>query len=461
MTKPRILLVLFNDTAAKGIFDTTSIQSLAASADLGLVHAMPIDADPHYFKRVYHWPRMPKRELPWLALYQLHLMPFTRAHYPERLGDQNLWQGLPPFARRLLKLLDNRTGRALAVPFLKWILTRTNPLPHLIEDSYDVIVCITGLKDPLYEDVVRLGRARNVPVVAITQNWDNVNYKPIVERPDMLGVWGMQGYYVARLLHGLPHQKLAPVGAARMDVYFKELPERSFARRQMGLPEGRRILLFAGAGPQFEETSIIEQLHNAAADGRLPSDLLVLYKPHPKRAPRPHERPLDLTKLPNVRVIPPEGAGSVSLGRMPVLLRAVDAVASPYSTLLLESALCGRPCLAIAYDDPAHPEIKWETVRTYIHLIPLAFAQWALACADKERIVADVSKLLTLAGRGDLERRAREDALHVLYNDSRDFGARVAAVAMRFVKDVDGEPAANADPSKSVVHDGYEIAGTR
>src|SRR5439155_1249261 len=154
----------------------------------------------------------------------------------------------------------------------------------------------------------------------------------------------------------------------------------------------------------------------AIIEGRLPSDLLLLYKPHPRRAPRPNERPLDEMKLPNVRIIPPEGPGSVSTAEMPVLLRAVDAVVSPYSTLLLEAALCGRPCLAIAYDDPAHPAIKWETVRTYIHLIPFAFARWALACTSKDAIVADSAKLLTLCGESDLERRAREDALHVIYN---------------------------------------------
>src|SRR5207249_8754518 len=150
MSKPRMLLVLFNETAAKGILDTTSIQSLLAMAEVDLVHALPIEGARAHFKRIYHWPRVPRRELPWLALYQLHLMPFTRAHYPERLGDQNLWQGIPDFAKRFLKLCDNAAGRALAISFLRWYLTRTNPLHQLIDGKYDVIVCVTGLKDPLY-----------------------------------------------------------------------------------------------------------------------------------------------------------------------------------------------------------------------------------------------------------------------------------------------------------------------
>ena len=433
MIKPRILLALFNETATKGIFDTLSITSLADAATLDLVHAMPIEHGDH-FERIYHWPRLHKREMAWLALYQLHLMPFTRAHFPERLGDQNLWQGFRPYAKRLLKSIDHSLGRAILVPMLREYLSRTNPLPHLIDRTYDVIVCITGLKDPLYEDLVRFGRARGVPLLAVTQNWDNVNYKPLVERPDMLGVWGMQSYYVARLLHGLPHERLVPVGAARMDVYFDDLPEQCAARRELGLPDRRPILLFAGAGPEFEESSIVEALDAAVANGRLPRDLLVLYKPHPRRAPRPRERPLDLGGLPSVRIVPPSGPGSVPVDRMAVLLRAVDAVMSPYSTLLLEAALCGRPCLAIAYDDPAHPAMKWETVRTYIHLIPFAFAPWALACARKDAIISEAANLMSLVGSAELGRRAREDARHILHYDDTNFGARVAAAAIALMK---------------------------
>jgi hypothetical protein len=438
-TKPRILLVLFNDTAASGILDSTSIRSLAAAGTLDLLHAMPLQG-----------------ELPWLALYQLHLMPFTRAHYPERLGDQNLWHGLPLFAQRILKLLDNAAGRAIAVPLLRLYLKHTNPLLRLIDTNYDLIICVTGLKDPLYEDVIRFGRARDLPVLAITQNWDNVNYKPIYERPDTLGVWGMQGYYIARLLHSIPHEQLIPVGAARMDVYFNDLPEQIDSRRELELPPDRPILLFAGAGPEFEETSIVEELDAATADGRLPSDLLILYKPHPKRGPRSHERPLDTTRLRNVRIIPPAGSGSVPVGRMPVLLRAVDAVVSPYSTMLLEAALCGRPCLAIAYDDPAHLGIKWETVRTYIHLVPLAFAPWALTCDEKAKIISDVSRLMKLTGQAELARRSREDALHILYHDGRDFGARVAEAGIRLMKNVAAESVTAADPNAVAVPHQYK-----
>jgi hypothetical protein len=459
-SKPRILLVLFNDTAAKGILDTRSIESLAAGGTIDLLHATPFTGDLKCFDRIYQWPRIPKRELPWIALYQLHLMPFTRAHYPERLGDQNLWQGVPTFARRLLKLLDNPAGRPIATAVLRSYLKHTNPLPALLGNSYDVVICVTGLKDPLYEDVLRWSRVHRIPVFAITQNWDNVNYKPIYERPEMLGVWGMQGYYVARLLHSFPHEQLMPVGAARMDVYFEDLPTPTDGRRELELPPNRPILLFAGAGPEFEETSLIEQLDASIMEGRLPSDLFVLYKPHPKRAPRQHELPLDMTRLRNIRIIPPAGPGSVPASRMPVLLRAVDAVVSPYSTMLLESALCGRPCLAMGYDDPAHPAIKWDTVRTYVHLVPLAFAPWALACSRKEAFISDVSKLLKLAGQTDLARRSREDALHVIFHDGRDFGARVADATMRLMKHPSSEVATMPVTDSDAFRDEYEVIGT-
>lgn len=435
MRKPRVLLALFNETATKGIFDTKSIDSLAAYADLDLVHASPIDAPAEYFDRVYRWPRYPRRELAWLARYHLHLLPFTRRYYPERLGDPNLWQGFSPREKRVLSLFDNAVGRKMLVPALRAYLVRTNPLRGLLDHKYDAIVCVTGLKDPMYEDLVRFGQARKIPVFAITQNWDNVNFKPIFERPDLLGVWGMQGYYVARLVHGFGPARLIPIGAARMDIYFAPLPEPTAARRHLGLPRGKRILLFAGAGPPFDEAFVIDRLNAAISSGELPSDVLVLYKPHPRRsrtAPA-KEKPLDFACLDHVKVVPPTGPGSVSVNEMPILLRAVDAVISPYSTLLLEGALCGRPCLAMAYDDPAHSAWKWSTSRTYIYLAPLAFARWALACVDKAALVGEVVRLLGLIGNEELARRAREDVLHILFHDDRDFGARVADALAGFI----------------------------
>lgn len=433
MAKPRVLLALFNETATKGIFDTSAITSLGAFADLDLLHASPIEGAEKYVDRICVWPRLWPRERAWLVLYQLHLVPFTRKYYPERMGDQNLWQGLPPYAKKVFRFIDYPAGRAVLASWIRCYLERTNPLPSLLERRYDAIVCVTGIKDPMYDDLVRYGRATRTPVFAITQNWDNVNYKPIVERPDLLGVWGMQGYYVARLVHGFAHAQIAPVGCPRMDVYFEPLPEQAAARSYFRLPAGQPILLFAGAGPQFEESSLIIRLDEAITRGELPRELLILYKPHPRRAPRPNEAPLDWSRLRHVRLIPPTGEGSVSVRGLPGLLRAVDGVISPYSTLLLEGALCERPCLAIAYDDVAHSAIKWETLRTYVHVAPLAFAQWSVPCIDKEKLVAGTSRLLTLTGNADLGRRAREDALHILHHESRDFGARVAAALAGFL----------------------------
>lgn len=434
MARARILFGLFNETATKGIFDTPAIRSLAERVELDLLHALPFEAPAQHFSRVYHWPRPPRRERAWLALYQLHLLPFTRVHYPERLGDQNLWQGFRPYVKKVLPFFDNAPGRAVAVPALRAYLKRTNPLSAMLDREYDAVVCVTGLKDPMYEDMARFARAKGIPVFAITQNWDNVNYKPLVERPDLLGVWGIQTYYIARLLHNMPHARLVPVGAPRMDVYFRELPEQAAARRALDLPQDRRIVLFAGAGPQFEETSVIERLDAAVESGALPRDLLILYKPHPRRVPRPKEKPLDLATLRHVRLVPASGPGSVPTASMPILLRAVDAVVSPYSTMLLEAALCERPVLAVAYDDDTHAAIKWETVRTYIHLIPLAFGAWALTCTDKDAIVAETASLLALAAQPGIGDRARNDTLHVLFHDHRDFGARVADATERLVQ---------------------------
>lgn len=431
--RPRVLLELFNETAGKAVLHSGALDALVESADVDVIHAEPVAGLPGPFRRVYRWPRDARRERAWLFLYQLHLLPFTRLHYPERLQDPNLWQGLRPYVRRFFPLVDNAVGRAILAPLLRRYLAATNPLTTLITDRYDAVVSLTGFKEPLYEDLMRYARARRVPVLAVTQNWDNINYKPLVERPDAVGVWGMQGYYVARLLHGFPHSALTPVGSPRLEVYFGPLPDRAAARRQLSLPAAGRLLLFAGAGPQFEEHSVIARLDAAIASGELPPDVTVLYKPHPRRTARRGERPLDVGRLRHVRVVPPAGEGSVPVADMPLLLRAVDGVMSPYSTMLLEGALCSRPCMALGYDDADHAEVKWQTVRTYVHLSPIAFGRWAIHCADKAAVVVDTARLLALAGDDALLARARRDVEHVLWHDERPFGRRVYEAVTRMI----------------------------
>jgi hypothetical protein len=104
--------------------------------------------------------------------------------------------------------------------------------------------------------------------------------------------------------------------------------------------------------------------------------------------------------------------------------------------------------------------IKWETVRTYIHLVPLAFASWAIACTEKVKIVSDVSRLMRLAGRADLARRSREDALHILYHDGRDFGARVAEAGMRLIKNAGHDPVRASDANAVSLPHKYEAVGS-
>jgi hypothetical protein len=65
---------------------------------------------------------------------------------------------------------------------------------------------------------------------------------------------------------------------------------------------------------------------------------------------------------------------------------------------------------------------------------------------------------MKLTGRADLARRSREDALHILFHDGRDFGARVAEAGIRLIKNAGR--VTDADPSEAALPHKYEPLGT-
>ena len=117
---------------------------------------------------------------------------------------------------------------------------------------------------------MRDARRRRIPLLALINNWDNLDTASFLEEPPYLGVWGEQGFLIARLMHGLPAHRVFVIGAPRFEIYRKHKLSRDEARARLGLPRSRRILLFCGTGVSFEEVSLLEEL-----DAGCPRDYVV------------------------------------------------------------------------------------------------------------------------------------------------------------------------------------------
>lgn len=102
--------------------------------------------------------------------------------------------------------------------------------------------------------------------------------------PDIVCVWGKQMYDMVVGHHRTFPEKVKIVGVPQYEVY-REKINMSDARKHLGLPEDKKLWLFAGIGEPYDEMSILTEIDRLIGT-ELPSDILVLYRPHLKNTQR-------------------------------------------------------------------------------------------------------------------------------------------------------------------------------
>jgi hypothetical protein len=296
----------------------------------------------------------------------------------------------------------------------------------------------TSVNSYFADDLICEAREKGIPLLALTNNWDNLNTKSFLETPPYLGVWGEQGFLIARLMHRMfPHQ-IFVIGAPRFEVYRKSRIGRREAREALGLPAAARVLLFCGSGVAFEETSLIEDLDQAIGGGRLPADLHILYKPHPLRFARTGEKTLDLSQLRHVtRVVSKRGLTELEL--YPYLMAAANGIISPFSTMVMEGAHHGLPALCLGYNDEGHANHDWDRVSYNLHLYVIRHAEWAVVCGERTQFIAKCGELLRKLDDPEVAQEAKKSAAMVFHVGERTVAQAIADAVRRLIAGLDAD----------------------
>lgn len=304
----------------------------------------------------------------------------------------------------------------------------------LEEEKPDVIVHPTVLEGLFVSDLIRWGRAHRVPTVFLMNSWDNPAVKMVaVGAPDRLVVWGEHSREVAHERLALPLEHILPFGAAQFDVYRRPPRETPAAyRERLGVPTGRRLLLYAGSSKGLNETAHLVTLERAIERGEL-GDCSVLYRPHPWRATI--EAEADFFSLPwrHVAMAPDlaeyyretrRRVGIIHLADYEdthVTLSAVDAVISPLSTILLEAALHGKPILAYLPDEDMVHNVTLFSMAKTVHFRDFFERVDCLQCPQPEALVDGCRELLEAAGRPETADRLRRQCEYFVAPSERSY----------------------------------------
>jgi hypothetical protein len=308
----------------------------------------------------------------------------------------------------------------------------------LQEEKPDVIVHPTVLEGLFVSDLIRWGRDHGVPTVYLMNSWDNPAVKAVaVGAPDRLVVWGEHSRLVAHERLGIPLEHLLTFGAAQFDVYRRPTRETPAAyRARLGVPPGRRLLLYAGSSKGLNETAHLRALEEAIERGEL-RNCAVLYRPHPWRATAEGEADFFSRTWRHVAMAPDMADYYRRHRREPaiihladyedthVTLSAVDAVISPLSTILLEAALHGKPILAYLPDEDVQRNIARFSMAKSVHFRDFFERVECLQCPRPEDLVGGCRELLEAAERPGTADRLRRQCEFFVALGERSYAAQL------------------------------------
>lgn len=318
-------------------------------------------------------PFLPKR----LVTATRHLRSYCHWLRPERRWSEFLlrrWAttevGFPRSLRGCVKVLGferfNRWIGALPLePLLRlvdeWIPPNPRVLSRVRALAPAAVVCTPFIypSPRRYTTEVEYLKAASrlgVPTAVLVASWDNLSMKGIFYlQPRAVLVWNEDQRDEARVLHGISPDAVFATGAPVFDPWFAgalELPREEFLARA-GLKAEDRYLLYAeSSAASGDESTVVQELASALDVSGAPRSLKVMVRRHPGRRdawrPVEHER---LFLYPATSVVPDTEEERVTFFNS---IRHAAAVIGLNTTVFLEAAVVGRPCISIVEPERRH-----------------------------------------------------------------------------------------------------------
>ena len=181
----------------------------------------------------------------------------------------------------------------------------------------------------------KLCKDAGIKLVYIADNWDNLSSKTVIlDPPDKIFVWGNQSVCHARLIQGLDEDIISIGSSPRLQVY--NCMDNS--------SDSLKVIGFMGSFMYFDEISVINKICVM-----LPDDWKLLYRPHPW-AMRQQSSNQSLHEKASFDVSD-VGAFDDSISATRNFFQKVDLTVGGLTTMMLESLVAGRPCIALTIDD--------------------------------------------------------------------------------------------------------------
>lgn len=336
-----------------------------------------------------------------------------------------------------IPLLANRLVFPLSSAIVRHRLQTNESLTRILsEERFDIILFPSAAFDSVSVDLIHLGRKLGVITVCLIDNWDNLSSKTVFwEKPDHIGVWGLQARSQAIDIHGFSPDQIHMIGTPRFDPYF-------VLRKKHHAPVGKApFALYVGSAMPFDDIGTLHEVEEILENSsNFPDDFRVLYRPHPWQQKRTSSWAFNPSEFSRIQLDPQfqeataegwiEGQNSAmfqpDLGYYPRLLLSSKFVVGPLTTMLLEASLCLRPVVALAYYDGIHAN---TSKRYFSHFEGMESVPGFEFCEERRNLAGSLERAMATP---QISQEASDAATtQFIFNDRSSYGERLDSLVKR------------------------------
>ena len=295
--------------------------------------------------------------------------------------------------------------------FIKKIIgSNLDLIQKIKKNSLDVIIHPTVLNGLFVNDLLDLSKQMHIPNIFLINSWDNPSTKSLMYgAPDKLFVWGEQTMNHAIKFLNIPKSNIVISGAAQFEIYKNSHKIDSMSYRKLiSNNNNEKIICYAGSSKGLNEMNHLRILDDFISKENFV--LKILYKPHPWKDKHKDEKNffeynfkhivMDPFSIDNYNAILKNKYFNLDLinqNNNIIVLKSIDALITPVSTILLEAAFLGKPIAVYLSNDNLSLKSHFNVASQRIQYTEFYSLIDPLLCESMDDIWFTIKKLLKLS----------------------------------------------------------------
>ena len=252
--------------------------------------------------------------------------------------------------------------------FLKIFLSVTKKLLLLfikkrIDKKYDLIL-VPFKVDPYNSfevDVIEEAKKKNIISYGIQLNWDNIPSRYTEFIPEFISVLGEQSFTYLFATYSITPKRIFVNGSLKIESHQKvKFKNKADSRNILGLPQDKKIICFAPSGEEFDEIFILRTLEKLKLKKKINDNFIFYVKGYKSGKNQTITDALwnEYRKIPkendfifkNVIFWDPAKLELNEKDFFVHFFSSIDGLISTYSSICLEAANHGIPCMGLNYN---------------------------------------------------------------------------------------------------------------